>query len=349
MKVTLILKGKPDQFGRIPVVIRINEGEKRTYHKTRVRVTKQEFENGLDATTAGQLRKQALKIESDLLDEKKKYQDSDFFVYVDKCLKAWTPIRAYNTIRNYKAERNKLKDFRSSFKLSQVTPQFLEEYSAYLYSAKRKNIKGTVWTAFKFIRKIIRNALREKVIEDNPFDVYKIEPYKDPHKEYLTKEEIERIEKNLKHFGTDRFFATWFVIGCYTGWRYSDMHAFRKETNLRSGRLVLYTVKTDDIVSMPLSARLKKLFESINYHSMFISNQKFNDAIKRVAKHKNVNLPPLNVHMCRHSFGVRCADVGISQEVTARLLGHASLRSTATYYKITNPRVDKEIKKLYGK
>lgn len=343
MKVSAILKGKPDQFNRLPVVIRIAEGKKRTYHVTPFRATKTDFDKGLDEATSARIRQLAIRYESAALEGKRKYRDQEFFQYVDECLKKWNHIRKHNTIRNYKAERNKLKEFRSSFKLSQVTPDFLEQYSSFLY-AKKQNISTTVWTSFKFIRKIILQALRERLIQDNPFNVFKIEPYQDPQKEYLTKEEINKIEKYLPKAGPHFFCATWFLIGCYTGWRYSDMNAFRKKQNLRSDRLILYTIKTNDIVSMPLSKRLKKLLESINYQSMFISNQKFNDSLKTIAK--AVELPPISVHTCRHSFAVMCADNGISQEVTARLLGHKSLRSTAVYYKITNPRIDREIRKL---
>lgn len=346
MKVSVILKGKPDQFGRLPIVIRINEGEKRTYHVTPFRAAGTDFKNGLflnDEPTNAKIRQLAIRYETNSLEGKRKYRDAEFFDYADRYIKIWDKVRKYNTVRNYKTERNKLQEFKRTFKLSQVTPDFLQAYSAFLYSQK-ENISTTVWSAFKFIRKIIRQAIRDKVIEENPFDVYQIEPYKDPQKEYLTKEEINRIEKYLPKADTNFFFAVWFLIGCYTGWRYSDMHAFRKEKNLRGERLVLYTVKTNDIVSMPLSKRLKKLFDSITYQPMFISNQKFNDALKRIAA--AVELPPISVHTCRHSFAIMCADNGISQEVTARLLGHKSLRSTAIYYKITNPRIDREIRKL---
>jgi integrase len=345
MKVSAILKGKPDQLGRLPVVIRIAEGKKRTYHTTPFKCLEDSFHNGKidnDEATNSKIRALALRYESMLLEGKKKYRDSEFFDYVDKCLKEWDKVRAYNTMRNYKAETEKIKGFRSSFKLSEVNNDFLNGYSNYLYSLG--NISTTVWTSFKFLRTVILKAHRERVIEENPFATFKIQPYKDPPKEYLTKDEVHQIEKWLPKSGSLRLCATWFVIGCYTGLRYSDMNAFSKERNIRNNRIVLTTVKTKDVVSMPVSKKLQKLFESINYQPMFISNQKFNDALKEIGK--KLALGELSCHKSRHTFGVLCADAGISQEVTARLMGHRSLKSTATYYKITNPRIDKEIKKL---
>jgi integrase len=344
LKVSAILKGKPDQFNRLPIVIRINQGEKRSYKNTPFRIEKSRFTNGLtdDPVLNAKLKKILLNIELELLQEVKKYPDAEFFVYVASCMREWAKIRAYNTLRNYRAETEKLRGFRSTFKLSEVTPQFLKEYSQYLY--KEGNISTTVWTAFKFIRMVILKAKRERLIEENPFDIFKIEPYRDPQKEYLTKEQVQKIEAYLPDSGAYRLCATWFVIGCYTGLRYSDMNAFSKEKNIKSGRLVLATVKTKEVVSMPLTERLKRLFSSINYQPMFISNQKFNDALKVIGK--TLELGELTVHQSRHTFGVMCAEAGISQEVTARLLGHRSLKSTAIYYRITNPRIDAEIGRL---
>lgn len=346
MKVSVILKGKPDQFGRLPVVIRINEGEKRIYHVTPYRASPDQFDNGRimgneEANT--KIRVLALRHEAELRDGDKKQSDPEFFEYVDRCTKDWSKVRAFNTMRNYKAEKEKVKEFRSTFKLSHVTPDFLNDYATFLYTEKN-NIATTVWTSFKFLRMVIRKAKREQLIKDNPFDVFDAPQYRDPQKNYLTKEEITKIEEWLPEAGSLKFCATWFVIGCYTGLRYSDMNAFDKTKNIKSGRIVLTTVKTKDVVSMPLSDRLKKLFHAINYQPMFISNQKFNDALKTVGE--KLKLGELSVHQSRHSFGVMCAEAGISQEVCARLMGHKSLKSTAIYYKITNPRIDKEIGKL---
>lgn len=341
LKVSVILKGKPDQFGRLPIVIRINTGEKRTYHVTPYRATAIEFKNGLDEPTHAKIRQLAIRYETNSLEGKRKYRDAEFFEYVKASMKEWDKIRAYNTMRNYKAEMTKLKEFRSTFKLSQVTPDFLKEYSQFMYT---RNIATTVWTSLKFLRMVILKAIREKLIEENPFHVFRMPAYRDPQIDFLTKEEVKKIEKFLPVSGPNRLCATWFVIGCYTGLRYSDMNAFTPEKNIRNGRIVLYTVKTKDIVSMPLSIKLKKLFESIGYQSMFISNQKYNAALKKIAE--KLKLPPINAHQSRHTFGVMCADAGISIEVTARLMGHRGIKATAIYYKITNPRIDKEIRKL---
>jgi integrase len=346
VKVSAILKGKPDQFNRYPVVIRINEGERREYKTTPYRLLKSQMVKGViaDPSIAEKVRRMVIDVERSAFDQEKKYPDAEFFTYYKKCLDEWNQTRKYNTLRNYKAEKEKLKGFRSSFKLSQITPQFLTDYSIYLH--KRGNIPTTIWTSFKFLRMIVLKARRERLIQENPFDIFKMPTYRDPEKIYLTKEEVQRIEDYLPTAGANKFSATWFLIGCYTGLRYSDMNAFSKEKNIRSGRLIVRTVKTGETVSMPLSKKVKALLESIHYQPMFISNQKFNSAVAKIME--KAEIPgKITIHTARHTFGTMCADSGISQEVTAKLMGHRSLKSTSIYYKITNKRIDKEVERLW--
>ena len=53
----------------------------------------------------------------------------------------------------------------------------------------------------------------------------------------------------------------------------------------------------------------------------------------------------VSTHTGRHTMAMSLANSGISQEVTAKVLGHKDLRSTVSYYKISNARIDAELKK----
>lgn len=347
MKVSLVLKGNPDQFNRLPICIRVNEGEKRFFTTTQYRATKEEFADGKlpgHATMRDMLREMVLQTELDLFQKNKKYRDAEFFEYTKECLKEFDSQRAYNTMKKYKAEINKLKGFRSSFKLSHIDHRFLKGYQSHLRT-EEENQPNTIWTAFRFLHMIIQKAVNEKIIAENPFTGYDMPKYRNPEVNYLTKDQVKKIEEYLPKAGSMKFSATWFLIGCYTGLRYSDMNAFEKDKHIRDGRLVLYTTKTGELVSMPLSEKVKGLLERIAYQSMFISNQKYNAALVKIAERAKVG--EITAHASRHSFGVMCAAAGISIEVTARLLGHASTKTTQIYYKLANPRIDAELDKLY--
>jgi integrase/recombinase XerD len=346
MKVTAILKGTPDKDGRRKVYIRINDGEKRKFHATQIRVTKDQFEKGkvikhAKATEYNTtIRKLIIETEAQLIKkEYHSYSDADFFKYCLACMSEWEKEKRWETIRQYKAETTKIKKFNPSFKLSDITPDFLKRYRQYC-AIELGNGTNTQWKTFKFLRLIIRKAHKEKLIKENPFDVFDMPVYRDPHKIFLSKKEIDKFEQ----YGS--FVSTWFTIGCYTGLRYGDMRAFSKEKHIKGGRLIIYTSKTGELVSLPLSDRVKALFKQIDYRPLDMTNQAYNRSLKEIAKELKIK-QQVTGHTSRHSFAIKCAEAGISQEVTAKLLGHSSLKSTAIYYKITNPRIDFEIMKIY--
>jgi site-specific recombinase XerD len=57
------------------------------------------------------------------------------------------------------------------------------------------NSRNTVWRSLKFIRTIIKKAHREKLINDDPFQIFQMVTYRDPVKQYLIKKDIEKILK----------------------------------------------------------------------------------------------------------------------------------------------------------
>lgn len=348
MTISLVLKGNPDQLDRYPICLRISEGQKRKFSTTQYRATKEEFDNGKlpgNPLLRDMLRRTVLQKEMEILDGAKAYPDADFFKYVDECMKEWDKDRAYNTMKKNRAEINKLRGYKSSFKLSHVDNRFLKGYIAYLRSEEINNAPNSIWTSFRFFHNVVGKAFREKIIAEDPFVNFPMPVYRDPEVNYLTKEEVQKIEKWLPEAGAHKFSATWFLIGCYTGLRYSDMNLFDKDKHIRDGRLTLYTKKTGELVSMPVNAKVKSLLESISYQSMFISNQKFNVALTKIAERAKVSA--ITAHSARHTFGVMCAAAGISIEVTAKLMGHRKMQTTQIYYRLANPRIDAEIEKLY--
>ena len=141
------------------------------------------------------------------------------------------------------------------------------------------------------------------------------------------------------------FCANWFVISCYTGLRYSDMHAFNFREHIKDGRLVMYTTKTGEIVSMPVSPRLKSLFDRVGWKHLHYTNQSYNDLLKSIATLCGIELN-LTAHVARHTAAVMWANAGMSEEVVAKLLAHSNLRSVRVYFKLTNLRIDEELKKM---
>lgn len=346
------LKGYKDKDNRKAVYIRITVNGKRTYRKTQIKVLASEWEKGKVKSIHPNyklyndiIKKQIREAEADFLNPASKYPGGDFYKYCTSCLNEWDKTKADETHRQHTSEINKLKTFAPALHLSSITPEWLNKYKAFCFSLK--NSVNTVHKNLKFVRLIVRKAHKERLIEKNPFDIFEMPKYRDPEKKYLTRQQIQLIETvscNLELPEEIRFVATWFCIGCFTGLRFSDMQQFDKRKHIVGNRLILYTAKTGTPVAMPVTEMLQKLFERINYKGVSITNTHYNRILKAVAA--ICGLGDISAHVSRHSFAMACANAGISQEVTSKLLGHRDLKSTAIYYKITAVRIDNELKKL---
>lgn len=348
MKVSATLKGKKDAYGRRSVYIRISDGKSRKFTATDIKVKPSDFLKGKIKTSEPrhfEFNKRILKLIVDAEQPRDKYPDATFKEYGYDCLNEWDRLRADATISHYKTEIEFFIQFAGNIPLSKITVQVLNKYKAHLFGRGLDN--NTVWKKFKALKKIINKAVKERVIEKSPFLQFENIKYKNPQKQFLTREQVDQIDDYCKRPDTPErisFIGTWFVIGCYTGLRFSDMQKFGKHL-ITNKRLILYTTKTGEIISLPINDKLTELFNRVGYGPLDITNQKYNEYLKVLAG--AVELPPLNAHMSRHSFAVRCADAGISPEVTAKLMGVTNLKTVAIYYRLTGNRTDEEYAKIF--
>lgn len=341
MKVSATLKGVPDSLGRRTVYIRKSDGYKRTFQATQIKIEPKYWKRKVVGHPQAkrlneEIRQHILRMETRV---DRPYQN--FNHYALSLIGKWETLKKFSTIKSL---QSKIKIFKEYFDgdINKIKVSTLEGFAEFCYS--RGNETNTVWSSLKAIRTIIYEAHKQKVIQDNPFTLFSMPKYKDPEKTFLTKEQVGEIEEFLKTTKDYKVVTAWFLISCYTGLRYGDQAAFNKG-KIKDGRLIIYTAKTGKPVSIKLNPKLKELFSIVNYKPVPYSNAHYNRLIKVVAA--ACELPDISVHTARHTFGTLCASAGISQEVTAKLLGHSSIRTTAIYYQITGDRVDTEFDKLF--
>jgi integrase len=273
----------------------------------------------------------------------KKVKKIPFFHFAAQCLSEWENKKKPNSIKAYISMLNQARKFDRFVMVEDITPDWLAKYEQ--YSRKECGEGGTL-KRIAFISVIIKEAIRKEILHRDPFLIYKKPQKKNPPKIWLTNDELLRVEKMTETTKSDilRNTGLWFLLSCYTGLRYSDIEKFNGEEMIQEGRLILYTTKTGEVVSIKLTSKLKSLIKLVKKLPKVYTNQKANQYLKAIAAVCKIK-KRLTFHTGRHTFGVQCANRGISQEVTAKLLGHSDLKTTAIYYKITNLRVDDEMKK----
>ena len=341
MKISATLKGTKDSLGRRTVYIRVADGTHRKFHATHIRIESKHWDKQVKKSHPDHKRiNQAIKnlilqYEAGM----NQFIHILFSKYVDSCIKEWANSKKPETLRQLKGELGKFSRFFNSY-IHRITPDTLKKYEQYCYSLGNKT--NSVWKSMKFLRLILRKAKLEKVIGENPFDVYRMPKYTDPEKVYLTKDQVALIDNFSE--GVYKEAGTWFVISCYTGLRFSDMVSFSKK-KIRDGRLIIYTSKTGTPVSIKLNDKLKSLFERINYSPLSCTNQHYNRILKAIGA--ECEIEDLTGHVARHTCAMMLAKAGVSIEVTAKVLGHQSIRTTAIYYKITGDRIDSELARIF--
>ncbi len=173
---------------------------------------------------------------------------------------------------------------------------------------------------------------------------------------YLNTDEIAKIfEIDLSQNPQLEARRDLFVLGCYTGLRFSDFSILRLE-DIRNNMLYKKQQKSDHWVIIPLREHAKNILKNKFKDGVpKISNTGFNDALKQIGKlaklsepikfsHKKGNrkivvCKPkyewITSHTCRRSFCTNEFLAGTPVELIMKISGHKSLKDFYKYIKVT--------------
>jgi len=248
---------------------------------------------------------------------------------------------APNTKKRYEAilRVNLLPDYGNTA-IVEITPKWLGLFHQKLI---KQGYEGTsIWTVFKFIKSAL-NLAADSI--EFPFPLgskkgqYKMPPYKNPERHFLSLEQIEKI-KNY-HNSTDttwRNASRWFILQIYLGCRAGDLQNYASH-QIKDGRYYLTDEKTANPHYIPMYPSLQEAINNIE--RPIPSYDKYNKAVKAIGV--DMGLPfPLTTHVARHTFAVSKLNAGISTETTMKTMGIKKHSTFAVYGKITDSKVDGE-------
>ena len=219
------------------------------------------------------------------------YQYFDLIQFIDHIVNTSTKLRN-STKKNYKVVKKNVEDYQKKFK-GTITPQnadidFYNSFVKYLTSLGLG--KNTIGTRIKIIKTVL-NYANERI--DNVCQDYKKESFAKPSEEtegvYLTQDELNSIS-NLKYLPPYlEKVRDMFIIGCDTGLRFSDLSRLTKDNINSDNTISIKTQKTGKVVVIPMTPRVKTIFEKYNYVLPdSISNQKYNEYLKDIARRANL-------------------------------------------------------------
>lgn len=262
-------------------------------------------------------------------------------------LKKGTPL-ANSTIKNMINLKNHLRSYEAycSQKLvfDSIDMRFYYGFTDYLTKVKKVNI-NSIGKLITNIKIIMREALELGYTNNMSFTHRRFQsPSVESEMVYLTSKEIDEIrELDLTDNKKLERVKDLFIVGCYTGLRYSDLAQMATE-NIDNDILTVCQIKTGDYVHIPLQIAVEEMITK--YEGKFpeaISNQKFNEYLKDVCK--RCDLLQRIVSVKRFAAGKR---ILLTKPKHFFVTSHTARRSFATNEYLARDLPTAEIRALTG-
>lgn len=283
----------------------------------------------------------------------KKYRE-----LLDKDVVLGTVLRYERTVR-YLEEFMKEKYHISDIPLKNINQEFVKEFEHFIKTEKDCAQNATV-KYLKNLKKIIRNALVNKWMDDDPFVEIRFHQTAS-NREFLTEEELNKLIE--KEFTIPRMEVVRdiFVFCSLTGLAFTDVQHLTPEHIFRdmdgSYWIRKTREKTDNMCNIPLLDLPMKLIQKYQNHPECVRkgvvmpvpcNQRCNSYLKEIADACGIQ-KTLSTHIARHTFACLAIANKVSTESIAKMLGHTDIRTTKIYARVLDRTVADEMQILRGK
>jgi integrase len=265
---------------------------------------------------------------------------------------------ASGTIAHFKTTRSKVQAYlifksgKDDIRLKDIDGYFLHDFDLYLrthYANRNGNN-----TAVKTVKRLL--GMTERYHHE--FGVPNIrktyeKTFRVVRKDHLTWDELEKLDAQPMPSKRLERARDVFVFACYTALGYAELAALSEKHLGRtsSGRIFITRMvrrKTGEALTTPLLTRPNRIIAKYRNDPKCIaegkllpvlSNQKYNDCLKEIAAICGIG-KELTSHCARRTFAVTVAgEHGLSLEVIARWLSHASTKTTQQYYYQVNEKM----------
>ena len=285
-----------------------------------------------------------------------------------KTLKDGKPY-SEETKRCYRDEIRRLKEYSEELSFRELNLKFLEKYKLYLQNeykqkaSKKPLDQNSIWKAFKFIRMVYNEAIKNEIIqpEDNPFKKFDVGAYRtnDEKIKYLEKDELDKIEKLLSssvHGLQDLTVRIgWrFLAMCVSGLRISDAMNLDDMFFNDKGDLEFIPHKTrrhGNKAQVPIiSERQRNYLEKSLQNPLPKTDPKnfrttFNIHLKILAAASGIKTN-LTSHVGRHTMGSFLVDAGVDTKAAMAILGVKREKVIQTYMHLKESKLKTEATKL---
>lgn len=253
------------------------------------------------------------------------------------------------TKQNYITLFNNIERFKPGVLISDIDYQFVVSYDKWLRDSGIAH--NTRISRLRLLRAVLNEAKNRDIISTSPFERFKIQQMVSK-KGYITKEQLHELE-GMKLKGYDDIVRDAFLVGCYTGLRFSDITALR-QSHIKDGWIIITMQKTKFTVEIPIG----QLFDG----KMLQIVEKYGGNIGRLTKKLGPNATvnrtlrglldtvgaeaKTTFHSSRHTFATLLGQQGVDITVVSKLLGHRKLQTTEIYREVDRAGIMNELANL---
>ena len=271
---------------------------------------------------------------------------------------------ARGTAKHYECSIAQLAESGIISKWSDLTVENLHRWDAHLHGIQKHRTdaeikagkpveyigQATVRNYHKDIKALLGRAMKFGLIDKNPYDRMRGEIKRGDKEtvEYLTKDELTRIERLDLTDGMLSLARDLFIFQCYTGMAFSDMQDFRLDDCQHDGNKWLVAkqrVKTGVTYFVQLLPKALAVVEKYDGEMPQIAVQVYNRQLKALAEMAKIR-KRVTSHVGRHTFATWALHEEVPIERVSKMLGHANIRQTQRYAKVLAKDVYKEFEKL---
>ena len=263
--------------------------------------------------------------------------------------------QVYTVLKEYAG--NKTLDFKD------IDFNFYDSYKAFLTDTKKYKY-NTVGKHIKTLKSFLNDAGSRGIEVKTDFKhSYFMGGYEDVENVYLNEQELKQIaELDLTDKPTLDRVRDLFIVGCYTGLRFSDFTTIpAKSINRKTNKIKIITQKTAQEIVIPIHERVNAVldkYKDLTENSLppALSNARMNLYLKDVAKMAKINekvsktqtvagkrvtiTQPKHKLVCTHtarrSLATNSYLAGVPIYAIMKLTGHSSEKTFKNYLKVTN-------------
>ena len=221
--------------------------------------------------------------------------------------------------------------------LTEVTENLLKLFKIHL---EQKLTGETPYCYFKALKKVLKQATKEKLFITNPANEIKITKQVNAAKATLNKEEVSKLEG--AYCGNETVRRA-FLFSCYTGIRFCDIKVLKWENITSDNRVKIIQVKTKEpLDNLLIQKALDLLGERGNANQLVFplpTGNGTNKNLKLWGKKANID-KNITFHVSRHSFATNVFDGTRDILTTSKALGHKSIKETQRYIRVPQTTVD---------